>query len=515
MTGKRASGLKPTVWILGNQLVKDHPGLKYTGRNGSEDRSLVLMIESRHLLEKHPWHPWKLTLVLSAMRHYADQLRQEGITVNYLQADTFLEGIQRHFREFQSDKLICMASTNYQGKKFQERFLPSKLDLPVEVLPNNQFLASKFNPYPGITPEKNIRQESFYRRLRRHFQILMDQDGQPLGGKWNYDAQNRQPLPAETSIPEVIGFPPDQITLDVLQEINQPPPQMNGEGFNLAVDRQGALLALEDFCSKRLENFGTYEDAMARRSRIGFHSLLSPYLNLGLLDPLEVIQAAERAYLKESAPLNSVEGFIRQVLGWREYIYWQYWRLFPDLLRDNHLNAQRDLPAFFWSGGTNMNCLALVLGRALQFGYNHHIERLMVLTNFCTLAGIQPHQVLGWFTSIYVDAYPWVMAPNLIGMGLYADGGRIGTKPYISSARYIHKMSDYCQECAYNYRQRIGPDACPFNFLYWNFLIEHQSTLKANPRMNLILGNLGRLDQQDRDQIQDQARVFLMDLAGA
>jgi len=505
-------GKKATAWILGDQLLKQHPALEVGVTAQQAGKPGVLLIESQHLLGRRRWHPWKLVLILSAMRHYAERLRKSGYSVDYRQAPTFLEGIQDHIKKHQPDKLICMASSNFQARKFQEDSLPVHLDIPIQVLPNSQFLVERHNPYPDLPDEKNIRQESFYRRLRRHFSVLLDEDGEPLGGQWNYDAQNRKPLPAELPIPEALAFPPDRITREVIQELEPHHTHAGDDRFNYAVDHRGAARALEDFLSNRLADFGAYEDAMTSRSRIVFHSLLSPYLNLGLLDPLEVVQAAERAYLEGSAPLNAVEGFIRQVLGWREYIYWQYWRLFPTLLHSNHLEADRDLPDFFWSGDAGLNCLAVVLQRALQSGYNHHIERLMVLSNFCTLAGIQPQQVLEWFMATYLDAYPWVMAPNLIGMGLYADGGRIGTKPYVSSANYINKMSDYCQDCGYDHKLRSGEQACPFNYLYWNFLIEQKSKLRSNPRMNLSLANLEKLDSQEKKAIQNQASLFLSDL---
>jgi deoxyribodipyrimidine photolyase-related protein len=286
----------------------------------------------------------------------------------------------------------------------------------------------------------------------------------------------------------------------------------NLPGFNLTVDHIGAKQALEDFIRTRLANFGPYEDAMTSRSGLVFHSLLSPYLNLGLLEPLETLQSVEKAYLQGDVPLNSAEGFIRQVLGWREYMYWQYWRKMPALLEDNHFDAQRGLPAFFWDGKTDLNCLGTVTRRALSSGYNHHIERLMILSNFCTLAGIQPRQVLDWFMANYLDAYPWVMVSNLIGMGLHADGGGIGTKPYISSANYINKMSDFCQSCGFDHRKRVGRTACPFNYLYWYFLDRHDNLLRSNTRMNLSLRNLERLDQDEREKIKRQAQDFLSGL---
>ncbi len=513
MSEKQFQGKEPTVWILGNQLLAQHPALVNGKSAIPVERTRILMIESRQLLEGRRWHPWKLVLVLSAMRHYADRLQKEGFEVDYVQAGSFLEGITQHIKEYDPARLICMASSNYDTRRFQEITLPARITIPVQILPNSQFLVEEYNPYPEISLEKNIRQETFYRRLRLHYNVLMDADGDPLGGKWNYDAQNRKPLPADFPLPDPLTFPPDPVTQEVIQKVEQLSTWEKSTGFGYAVDHHGAAQVLEDFLDNRLVHFGTYEDAMTSRSHVVYHSVLSPYLNIGLLDPLEVIQAAEKAYHEGHAPLNSVEGFIRQVLGWREYIYWQYWRLFPELMSSNHLGANRELPEFFWTGNTDLNCLSVVLQGALRSGYNHHIERLMVLSNFCTLTGVQPIQVLDWFLAVYLDGYPWVMAPNVIGMGLYAEGGRIGTKPYISAANYINKMSDYCQDCSYDPKKRTGDQACPFNFLYWNFLLDHETKLRSNPRMNLSLANLNRLELEERKLIHKQAKQYLNKLS--
>jgi deoxyribodipyrimidine photolyase-related protein len=352
--------------------------------------------------------------------------------------------------------------------------------------------------------------EHFYRRMRRHFDVLMAPDGKPVGGKWNYDAENRKPLPPDAEPPPVPTFEPDAITREVMAEVEAAAHGVGtANGFDLAVTRQQALSAFDDFLANRLAQFGPYEDAMSSQHPVLYHSLLSPYLNIGLLEPLELISAVEGAYHRERAPINSTEGFVRQVLGWREYIYWQYWRLMPDLMEANAWDAQRPLPSFFWDAHTEMNCLHHAIGRAIDSGYNHHIERLMLLCNFCLLAGIQPGAVNDWFLSFYVDAYEWVMAPNVIGMGLNADSGLVATKPYIASANYINRMGDYCLRCRYDHKQRTGRDACPFNFLYWNFLLEHEDTLRANPRLGRNVYGLRYLDEDERGAVRRQASSFL------
>jgi deoxyribodipyrimidine photolyase-related protein len=355
--------------------------------------------------------------------------------------------------------------------------------------------------------------EYFYRKMRRHFDVLMDGD-QPFGGQWNYDRENRRPLPKDAQDPPpVITFEPDQVTSQVIKNVETIKMGTGtADDFDLAVTREQALRAADDFFNRRLVNFGPYEDAMSSQHDYLYHSNLAVYLNLGLLEPMELIQRAEQAYAVGDAPINSVEGFIRQILGWREYIYWQYWRLQDDLMASNFWGANRRLPRFFWDGRCDMNCLHHVIQRALQNGYNHHIERLMVLCNFALLAGLEPMEVNEWFTSLYVDAYDWVMAPNVLGMGLNADGGLVATKPYIASANYINKMSDYCQDCRYDHKQRAGDDACPFNVLYWNFLIEYEETLRANPRLGPNVLSLRHLDDAERTAVQRTAQRFLMDL---
>jgi deoxyribodipyrimidine photolyase-related protein len=356
--------------------------------------------------------------------------------------------------------------------------------------------------------------EHFYRDMRRRFGVLLDSEGKPLGGRWNYDRENRRPLPKGLQPPAVLGFAPDAETREVMGEVEAAGHGVgSAKGFDLAVTRQQARAALDDFVAHRLADFGPYEDAMSRQHATLFHSVLSPYLNIGLLEPMDLIAAAETAYHAGEVPINSAEGFIRQVLGWREYVYGQYWRLMPGLSQANAWGARRPLPQFFWSGDTPMNCLGHAIGRALDSGYTHHIERLMVICNFCLLAGIEPQAVNDWFLTAYVDAYEWVVVPNVLGMGLNADGGQIATKPYIASANYVNRMSDYCRDCRFEHKQRSGRDACPFNLLYWNFLLSHEATLRANPRSGRNVLGLRYLDDEERARVRRQARTFLEQLA--
>jgi deoxyribodipyrimidine photolyase-related protein len=402
-----------------------------------------------------------------------------------------------------------MAASEFRGRSYQQN-LPHRFNVPVKFLPNTQFLTGRFDPIPDPHPDKRIRQEQFYRKIRQHFDLLIEADGKPVGGKWNFDKSNRRNLPKNAKPPPPISLTPDETTLAVMDEVDQKY-QGLGEtsGFDLAVTHEQANLAAKDFFDNRLPEFGAYEDAMSSLYGTIYHSRLSAYINLGLLDPLELATEAQNRFRTGHAPINSVEGFIRQLIGWREFIYWQYWRLMPELNKSNYWQADRQLPSMFWDGDTQLNCLNHVIRRALDSGYTHHIERLMIVSNFCLLAGIEPMAVNDWFLSAYIDSYEWVMLPNVIGMGLYADGGMIATKPYIASANYINKMSDYCGSCGFDHKLRIGEKACPFNYLYWIFILEHEESLRTNPRMVRNLLGLKHLDNEQRSQVKENAHQFL------
>jgi deoxyribodipyrimidine photolyase-related protein len=428
--------------------------------------------------------------------------------VDHVQASSFQAGLHDHVARHKPAALLTMAASSYAGRRFQND-LQATLGLPVTVLPNTQFLVGRHNPIPHPAAGRRYVMETFYRAMRRHFDLLMD-GGEPVGGRWNYDAENRRRLPAGVQPPAPPSFEPDAITLEVMAEVAALPSGIGRvDGFDYAVTQAEATAALDDFLARRLPDFGDYEDAMTERSHALYHSLLSPYLNLGLLEPLMLAQAAEQSYLAGRAPLNAVEGFIRQIIGWREFMYWQYWRQMPQLLSQNAWDAQRPLPEFVWTGETDMACLRHAIGRALDTGYNHHIERLMLLCNFFMLAGVNPRAVNDWFLSVYIDAYDWVMPPNVIGMGLNADGGLTSTKPYIASANYVKRMSDHCAGCCYDSEKRHGEGACPFNALYWNFILTHEERLRANPRTSRNVLGLRHLDEAERAAVRAHAELLL------
>ena len=502
------------VWILGDQLLAKHPALARATDAVPRDAIRVVLVESAVRTRQMAYQRKKLALLFSAMRHYAKELEAQGYAVSIIRASTFAEGLKQHGRLHHPSRLLTMAASEFATRRFQQEVLEDELGLPVTVLPNTQFLAAESDPLPEVSGERRVVMEHFYRNMRRRFDVLMNSEGKPLGGSWNYDRENQKPLPKAIRPPPIPGFVPDALTREVVVEVEAAGHGVGSAlGFDLAVTREQALSALDDFLVHRLADFGPYEDAMSSLQATLFHSVLSPYLNIGLLEPMELVKAVEAAYRAGAVPINSAEGFIRQVLGWREYVYWQYWRLMPGLAHANVWGARRPLPQFFWDGNTDMNCLQHVIRRALETGYTHHIERLMVICSFCLLTGIEPCEVNDWFLTAYVDAYEWVVVPNVIGMGLNADGGRVATKPYIASANYVNRMSDYCRGCSFDHKRRTGPDACPYNFLYWSFLLTHESALRANPRSGRNILALRHLDASERDVVCQQARAYLERLA--
>ncbi|WP_169978960.1 cryptochrome/photolyase family protein [Tautonia rosea] len=502
-----------SVWILGDQLMRDHPALRTAVEQGGQDRVRVVLVESQAWERRLPFHRKRQVLHRSAGRHFAEKLTEQGFEVDRIEAKTTREGLARHLKQHRSHRLLTMAAADHVPRVWQLGTMARDLGVEAEVLPNAMFLVGRYNPIPDPEPGRRYVMETFYRAMRKHFGLLIEGDGKPTSGRWNLDAENRRRLPKTITIPPVPRFEPDAITRKVMTEVEDAGFGVGSvEGFALPVTHDEAEASFDDFLQHRLESFGPFEDAMSRSEGVLFHSVLSPQMNLGLLDPLEMAQAVEAEYRGGRVPLNSAEGFIRQVIGWREFMFWQYHRQMPGLRSANSWNAPRPLPRFFWDGQTEMACLRSVIGRLIDSGYTHHIERLMILCNFATLAGINPQAVADWFLAFYVDSHDWVVLPNVIGMGLNADDGLTATKPYIASASYIKRMSDFCGDCSYRPDRRVGPDACPFNALYWNFLIEHEDTLRANPRLGPAVLGLKRVDDAERTRIQAQASAFLRSL---
>ncbi|PSO49759.1 MAG: cryptochrome/photolyase family protein [Cyanobacteria bacterium SW_9_44_58] len=509
------------IWILGTQLSLEQAALKSC--EDDPENTPVLMIESQAHAAQRRYHQQKLVLVWSAMRHFAIQLQKAGWRVTYEVATDFITPLQNWVQQNQITELRVMTPSDRALKTFIQQL---DLGCQISLIPDNHFLWSQITPefdsgacYERWSTQafqnwannrKRILMEDFYRQGRKRFQVLMEEN-QPVGGKWNFDQDNRKPPPNNLTPPSPPKFSPDNITQAVMEEVQALSCSTYGnvENFQWAVTREQAQQVLNHFIESALPNFGPYQDAMVTGETTLWHSLLSPYLNLGLLTPWEVIVAVEQAYYQNRLPLNSVEGVIRQILGWREFLHGIYHWVDADYGQQNWFNHQQPLPAFFWdSSETDMNCLKQVLQQVEQTGYAHHIQRLMVLSNFALIVGVSPQALKNWFHAAFIDAYDWVMETNVIGMGQFADGGVFASKPYASSANYINKMSDYCQDCCYNPRQRSQEDACPFNFFYWDFIARHRDQLQGLGRMNLVLANLGKIDAEELAQMQALAEAW-------
>ncbi|MEN9221353.1 MAG: cryptochrome/photolyase family protein [Thermostichus sp. BF3_bins_97] len=496
------------VWILGDQLHPQQAALASLAAVPPE-RIPVILIESSAWANRRNYHQQKLVLVWSAMRHFAQELRDRSYPVTYVEAEGFAEPLQAWAKQEQLRHIRLMQPADLPFRAEVEK-LGSQLPCPISQIENNHFLWTSRQFIGWATGRKRLLMEDFYREGRKRFQILME-GNKPLGGRWNYDSDNRQPPKAGMRYPQPLTFPPDAITQAVIQKVEQFHGQHFGSlaGFGWAVTRSQALQALEHFINERLPHFGPWQDAMETGEDFLYHALLSPYLNLGLLTPSEVIAAATAAYRAGGIPLASAEGFIRQVLGWREYMRGLYEYQMPNGYDQHNFFAhERPLPSFFWTADTDMACLRHTLKQIQRHGYAHHIQRLMILSNFALISGIQPQAIEAWFHDVFIDSYDWVMQTNVIGMGLFADGGLLASKPYAASAKYIHKMSDYCHNCRYNHSEKVGEYACPFNTFYWDFLSRHRSVLAPLGRMGLVLAHLDRMEPELMAQIQAQAAAW-------
>ncbi len=501
-----SSNSKTILWIFGDQLTHDHPGLELL----HEDGGTVFMVESIPVAERRPYHKQKLTLVWSSMRHFAEELREQGNFVSYhpTQASGWAT-FQSIAEELDIEKVLMMDTAEYgRAQRIADRI--QERGYAVELLPNNMFVCSEDDFAEWATQRKQLRMEDFYRWMRRNTGLLMDGQ-QPEGGRWNYDQENRQTPPKDHTFPQIPSYAPDEITQSVIRDVDALFPDHFGStsGFRWPVTREGASDFFEDFIRIRLDLFGPYEDAMVDGESVMYHSQLSGLINIGLLQPLELCRRVERAYRRGEARLNSVEGFIRQILGWREFIYHVYRHHMPGYLDRNHLQAERPLPSLFWTGQTDMRCVSESVNALIEQGINHHIQRLMVTGNLALLAGLDPNAVNEWFWSTHIDAYEWVVSPNVLGMALYADGGVLASKPYAASANYINKMSDYCQNCKFEPKQLLEDGACPFNALFWDFLDRNEPILRGNARMNLMYSLLDRKSAKEREDIRSKAAETL------
>jgi deoxyribodipyrimidine photolyase-related protein len=497
--------------ILGDQLSHSIRTLD----DADKERDVILMCElwDEATYVKH--HKKKIAFLFSAMRHFADELRDKGYQLAYTRLDddentgSFTGEVRRAIEEYKARKLVVTFPGEY--RVLQEiRGWQEELGIEVEIYEDDRFLCSPQEFAQWAEGRKALRMEYFYREMRKKHQILMEGEN-PIGGKWNYDAENRKPPKEGLTIPAPYQGQVDDTTREVMTRVGERFADHFGDlqPFYFAVTRDQARYVLSKFIDERLSHFGDYQDAMLQGEPWMYHSHLSFYLNCGLLVPMECIRAAEEAYHRGDAPLNAVEGFIRQILGWREYVRGIYWLNMPDYAEQNFLEATRDLPDFYWSANTKMNCLRQCVQETKQNAYAHHIQRLMVLGNFALLAGIDPKQVNEWFLIVYADAYEWVELPNVSGMILFADGGYLASKPYAAGGSYINKMSDYCRNCSYKITKKNGPDACPFNYLYWDFLVRNREKLQSNHRIGMMYKSYDRMDREKQTAIKEDATRFL------
>lgn len=516
MQTKRQEIMRNVIVILGDQLSLDNPALD--GFDHAQD--VVLMVEAP-LESTHVWsHKARIALFLSAMRHFAQDLIKHEYPLRYLTlgdhdyadlSSAWLDVLS----EYNPQLIIVCEPGDYRVLKALET-CAAQLNKPLIVRDDTSFLCSQADFKHWAGNSKQLRMEYFYRYMRKRYQVLMMGD-HPVGEKWNYDKENRQSFGKHgpKDIPAMPQFETDPITQGVFADIERFFPEHPGtlNHFCWPVTRAQALVFLQHFITTKLTDFGTHQDAMWQSNFASdpflWHSLLASSLNLKLIYPKEVIKAAEHAYVAAHLPLASVEGFIRQILGWREFIRGLYWLDMPAMAKANDYSHQRNLPSWYWTGETQMNCMRQTINQTLQHGYAHHIQRLMITGMFGLLAEIEPKQVSNWYLAVYVDAVEWVELPNVIGMALNANGGRFTSKPYIASGAYIKRMSNYCDHCQYRPDLKTSGKACPMTALYWNFLIKHEQKLLNNPRTVLMVKNLNRLNDEEKTLIQEKAQQIL------
>jgi len=502
------------VLILGDQLSDALSSL----RARDPARTVVLMAEVMGEATYVRHHRKKIVLVLSAMRHFAAELTAAGWRVDFIRLDdgdntgTLGGELERAVGRHGASAVFLTEPGEWRLRLEADGWAAS-LGVPVTVLEDDRFVASHADFEAWAEGRKALRMEFFYREMRRRTGLLMEGEA-PAGGRWNFDAENRAP-PAGGLFPsEPLRHDPDAVTREVLAMVARRFPDGFGslDDFHFAVTREQALASLAHFIETTLPGFGDDQDGMLAASPYLHHAVLSPYLNIGLLTPLEVCGAVEAAWEAGAVPINAAEGFIRQVIGWREFVRGVYWREGPTYVLRNALEARRPLPEFYWTGKTDMACLKAAIGQTLDLAYAHHIQRLMVTGNFALLAGVDPHALHEWYLGVYADAFEWVEAPNTIGMSQYADGGLLGSKPYAASGSYIHRMSDYCGGCAYDVKVRSGPGACPFNRLYWDFIDRHAARFARNPRMAQSVRTLERMGEDRRRELRADAAACLAEL---
>jgi len=491
--------VKRLILVMGDQLSP----LLSSLQEANKETDVVVMAEVADEASYVPHHPKKIVLIFAAMRKFAAKLRAAGWQVAYTHLDdphnsgSISGELLRHAESSGATEVLVTEPTEWRVISLLE-----DMPLPVTMLPDTRFIASHKEFEDWAEGRKQLRMEYFYRDMRRKTGLLMQGD-QPAGGKWNFDHDNRKPVAGDITFDGPLRFDPDKTVQDVIDLVQRRFDNNFGDldDFWFATDSQQAQAQLDHFITHGLANFGDYQDAMLSDNRFLYHGMVSFYMNLGLLDPLEVCRAAEAAYDAGKAPINAVEGFIRQIIGWREYVRGIYFLQGPDYMASNYLGHDRALPAMYWGAETRMNCISKAVAQTKEEAYAHHIQRLMVTGNFALLVGADPSEVHAWYLAVYADAFEWVEAPNTIGMSQFADGGIIASKPYVSSGAYINKMSDYCKGCSYKVSDKTGVNACPFNVLYWHFLTRHRDKFEGNPRMGQMYRVWDKMAEDRRDAV--------------
>lgn len=499
------------ILLLGDQL--DPAISSLAGADPASDH--ILLIEADEEGRYVPHHPQKIVFILSAMRHFAENLRSRGFSVDYIRLDDpantgSLDGeLARARTRLAAERILLTEPGEW---RLLERFRQRQDDWPeLELCPDTRFFCSSERFARWAEGRKQLRMEYFYREMRRESGLLMTAEGQPEGGSWNYDEDNRKPLPTGHAVPDQPHFPADAITQAVCALVATRFTDHYGalDGFDYPVTHAEAEQLWQCFRSQALAQFGDFQDAMAVDQRWLFHARIAAALNIGLLNPRRVCLDVQADWQAGLIPLNAAEGFIRQILGWREYVRGIYWLMMPDYAERNAFGNQRALPAFYWTGQARMRCMQQAIGQTLEHAYAHHIQRLMVTGNFALLAGIEPKQICDWYLAVYMDAFDWVELPNTLGMVMHADGGFLGSKPYCASGQYIKRMSNYCSGCSYKVSEQTGARACPFNALYWHFIMRHRDQLSSNPRMGLVYRNLQRMPEVKQQALWDWGEHLL------
>ncbi|MDR6983267.1 deoxyribodipyrimidine photolyase-related protein [Rheinheimera pacifica] len=491
------------IVILGDQLS---PALSSLQNAAADDVLLLAEVAAEASYVQH--HKHKIILIFSAMRHFSAVLQQQGYQLCYIHYDSqsqikcITDAVQHALTQYPHLQSIVITQCGEYRLQQEINNWQQRFSLPLQILSDDRFICDLPRFTRWAQGKKQLRMEYFYREMRRYTGLLMQGDT-PEGGKWNYDADNRKACPQDLRQIPPLHFTPDDITAEVVALVNQHFAANMGsaDNFSYAVTGKDARRAFLHFVQHQLAQFGDYQDAMLLDQPFLFHSICSVYVNCGLLDVRWMCNKVQQAYQQGQVPLNAAEGFIRQLIGWREYVRGLYWLLMPGYKQHNALNANRALPGFYWHGNTQMRCMQQTVKSTIDHAYSHHIHRLMITGNFALLAGLSVEQVTDWYLAVYADAYEWIELPNTLGMALFADGGVLASKPYAASGAYINRMSNYCKNCTYQVKHTTQTDACPFNALYWDFLHRHQQQFGANPRLALAFANWQKRSDSDKAAI--------------